>query len=173
VVALGSSSGLALRLGLPVANHLTVADADGSRRPLSRREFYVPGSILEVAVDAQRPVTRGVPPRLDVYYSGRRREDGPVFALPAGDPALRPILRFDTREPLRSGWAWHQERLLGGVLAFEADVGRGRLTAFGSDITFRAQMHGGFKLLFNALLQAAADGEAVASAAPARAGSDP
>ena len=35
----------------------------------------------------------------------------------------------------------------------------GRLTFFGTDITFRSQTHGSFKLLFNSLLQAGADPE--------------
>ena len=43
---------------------------------------------------------------------------------------------------------------VGAVLAAEADVGAGRLTFFGTDITFRSQTHGSFKLLFNSLLQA-------------------
>ena len=83
-----------------------------------------------------------------------------LWVLAPGQAALRPLLRFDSAQPLRSGWAWGQQHLDGGVLAFEADVGRGRLTAFGTDISFRSQMQGGFRLLFNALLQAGEAGEA-------------
>ncbi|MEY3945522.1 MAG: hypothetical protein RJB03_228, partial [Bacteroidota bacterium] len=36
---------------------------------------------------------------------------------------------------------------------FEAKVGKGRLYAFGPEITFRAQSHGTFKLVFNQLYQ--------------------
>ena len=105
------------------------------------------------------PLAWGLPQRLDVYFSDGRWDNAPVFDLPAGRTDIRPLLRFDTATPLRSGWAWGQEYLQGGVLAAEADVGAGRLTFFGTDITFRAQAHGSFKLLFNSLLQAGADPE--------------
>jgi hypothetical protein len=37
------------------------------------------------------------------------------------------------------------------VAAFEANVGKGKLIAFGPEITFRAQSYGTFKVLFNQL----------------------
>ena len=39
----------------------------------------------------------------------------------------------------------------GGVAIAEAPVGEGKLLLMGSEITFRAQPHGTFKLLFNSL----------------------
>jgi hypothetical protein len=59
---------------------------------------------------------------------------------------------FDTATPLHSGWAWGQQYLNGGVLALEAPLGKGRVVLFGPEILQRAQPHGTFKLLFNALL---------------------
>jgi hypothetical protein len=50
-----------------------------------------------------------------------------------------------------SGWAWGETYLKNGVVAFEAKVGKGKLYAFGPEITFRGQAHGTFKLLFNEL----------------------
>lgn len=58
---------------------------------------------------------------------------------------------FTTDKPLRSRWAWGQSYLKDGVAAFEAPVGKDILYAFGPEITFRAQPHGTFKLLFNGL----------------------
>ncbi len=80
-------------------------------------------------------------------------DDSPVFRLGAGADAagVRRIAWFDTASPLRSGWAWGQQYLDGGVAAFQAPVGKGMLYAFGPEITFRAQPHGTFRLLFNAL----------------------
>ena len=67
--------------------------------------------------------------------------------------SIRPIAWFATDSPLRSGWAWGQAYLQDGVAAFVATVGKGKLYAFGPEITFRAQTHGTFKLLFNQLYQ--------------------
>ncbi|KRG43572.1 hypothetical protein ARC78_01095 [Stenotrophomonas pictorum JCM 9942] len=154
VVATGSSSGLALALGLPLQSHLRTPAAEGGMRALCQREYYIPGSVLQVAVDKSSPLSWGLPSELDVYFSDGRWDNAPVFELPAGRADIRPLLSFAGPAPLRSGWAWGQEHLQGGVLAAEADIGTGRLTFVGTDITFRAQTHGSFKLLFNGLLRA-------------------
>jgi hypothetical protein len=52
---------------------------------------------------------------------------------------------------LRSGWAWGQTYLEGGVAIAEATVGRGTLVLLGPEVTFRAQPHGTFKFLFNGI----------------------
>jgi len=154
IVATGSSSSLAVSLGLPVSSHLMTDDGNGGRRALRAQEYYIPGSVLQVAVDPTRPAARGLTSRLDLYFSDGRWDNAPVFDLPAGDARLRPILWFASDAPLRSGWAWGQHVLKDGVLAADADVGTGRLTFFGTDITFRSQTHGAFKLLFNSLIEA-------------------
>jgi len=154
IVATGSSSSLAVLLGLPVSSHLMSDEGNGTRRALRSREYYIPGSVLQVAVDTAHPAARGLNAWLDLYFSDGRWDNAPVFDLPVDDTRLRPILWFDSDAPLRSGWAWGQHVLKGGVLAAEADVGAGRLTFFGTDITFRSQAHGAFKLLFNTLIEA-------------------
>jgi hypothetical protein len=58
---------------------------------------------------------------------------------------------FDSRAPLRSGWAWGQHYLAGGTAAVEAPLGKGKVILFGPEITFRAQPHGTFKFLFNSI----------------------
>jgi hypothetical protein len=58
---------------------------------------------------------------------------------------------YDEDTPLRSGWAWGQHHLRGGLAAAEARIGDGRLFLFGPEILYRAQSHGTFKLFFNSL----------------------
>ena len=58
---------------------------------------------------------------------------------------------FDSPKPLRSGWAYGQGYLDGGVQVVDATVGAGKLYLFGPEITFRAQPHGTFKFLFNGI----------------------
>ncbi len=61
------------------------------------------------------------------------------------------IAWFDSDKPLRSGWAWGQDRLYGGVAVAEAKVGKGQLFLFGPEVLFRAQPHGTFKFVFNGI----------------------
>jgi hypothetical protein len=159
VVTIGSSTVLARHLGLPVESHLTTV-ADGGTRPLRREEFYVPGSVLRVAVDTMAAVARGMPAAADVMF-----DSSPVFRLGPSAPeaGVRAVAWFDSPAPLRSGWAWGQHHLEGGVAVATASVGRGTLHLFGPEILFRAQPHGTFRLFFNAL-----HGGAAVEPAPAR-----
>jgi hypothetical protein len=148
VVTIGSSTVLARHLGLPVENHLTRPGPGGEPVALSREEYFVPGSLLRVRVDTTASVARGMREHADVMFDA-----SPVFRLGAGaaEAGIRPVLWFDSATPLRSGWAWGQHHLEGGVAALSAPVGRGTLHLFGPEILFRAQPHGTFRLLFNAL----------------------
>lgn len=141
VIAIGSSSSLAFHAGLPVEDHLTV---DGRR--LSREEYFTPGSILEMKVEHETPLTHGFGDRVNVLFS-----HSPTFRLQDGAEGVHRVGWYDTDHPLRSGWAWGQEHLLNGVGALEADYGDGKVFIFGPKITFRAQPHGTFGFLFNGI----------------------
>lgn len=142
IVAIGSATSLATHLGLPVKNALLTAD--GKRLPNDK--YYVPGSVLSVKTDAKSAANWGLDENTDVYF-----DNSPVFKLTENDGKIKPLAWFATDKPLRSGWAWGQAYLKDGVAAFEADYGKGKLFAFGPEITFRAQTHGTFKWLFNQL----------------------
>ncbi|HXG88803.1 MAG TPA: M14 metallopeptidase family protein [Vicinamibacterales bacterium] len=148
IVAFGGSAMLGHHLGIPVSDHLVEVGPNGIERRLPNDKFYIPGSLLRVAVDNTHPVAFGMPKQVDVMF-----DNSPVLHL-APDASLRgvrPVAWFDTKEPLRSGWAWGQHYLEGGVAAAEASIGRGKVFLFGPEITFRAQPHGTFKLLFNSI----------------------
>jgi hypothetical protein len=148
IVAIGRSAmNFARLMELPVGNHLVERTRDGVQ-PLPSEKYYVPGSILRVAVDTAAPVAHGITNPVDVFF-----DNSPVFKL---DPdatmkGVRPVAWFDNATPLRSGWAFGQGYLDGGVEALDATVGRGRLLLFAPEITFRAQPAGTFKFLFNGI----------------------
>jgi len=148
IITVGSSTALAYYLGLPLSNHLVERTPQGQVRELPNDKFYVPGSILRVTVDNTAPVAAGLPNNLDVFF-----DEDPVFRLEpdASLKGVRPIAWFDSPHSLRSGWAWGQNYLDGGVAIAEANVGKGKLYLFGPEITFRAQPHGTFKFLFNGI----------------------
>jgi hypothetical protein len=144
VVALSDSAmNLAGHLKLPIENHLVENGA-----PIPAAKYFVPGSVLTAKVDTTHPLAAGMSERTDFFF-----DNSPVFKLGPGAEAagLRAFARFDSPSPLRSGWAWGQKYLDGGIAAIEANVGTGRVVLYGPEILQRAQPHGTFKLLFNAL----------------------
>ncbi len=154
ILAVGrSATNLAQLFGLPVQNHLVERTADGALRPVPADKHYVPGSVLRMAVDNTAPIAHGFETHVDVFF-----DNSPVFALgpQAVMKGLRPVAWFDSATPLRSGWAYGQAYLTGGVQVIDATVGKGKLFLFAPEITFRAQPHGTFKFLFNGIHLAAA-----------------
>jgi hypothetical protein len=148
VVALEGSTDLAYHLGLPVEDFLV--DEDGM--PLRSEEFYVPGSLLEVRIRGDRPVTHGVADPLIVNFAR-----SPVFGVEGGARDVQVLAAYEDDTPLRSGWAWGQEKLEGGSAFLEASVGDGTLFLFGPQITYRGQSHATFPLLFNSILLSTAE----------------
>ena len=148
IVAIGTATNLAAHLNLPVRNAL-VEIVNGAERRLPAEKYYVPGSVLQLAVDTKSPASWGLESATDVYF-----DNSPVFKLSAdavSSGKIKPLAWFPNANPLRSGWAWGQSHLQDGVAAFEANYGKGKLYAFGPEITFRAQTHGTFKWMFNQL----------------------
>ena len=129
VIAVGSSSVLGYYAGLPMSNHLVE-----NGRPLTGEEYYTPGSVHSLKLEQVSPVTHGLGERLDVLIS-----HSPLFRLESGWEAqgVKRIGWFDTDRPLRSGWAWGQERMQNGTALIEAPIGEGKLFLFSPKITFR------------------------------------
>ena len=149
VLAVGRSAmNLAQLLQLPVGNHLVERLPDGRTQPLPSEKFYVPGSILRVSVDTSAPLAHGITNPVDAFF-----DNSPVFRLApdATLKGLRPVAWFDSATPLRSGWAYGQGYLEGGVQVIDAAIGKGKLLLFAPEITFRGQPAGTFKFLFNGI----------------------
>ena len=149
IITIGSSTNLAYHLGLPVRNAMVEMTAAGVEKRLPAEKYYVPGSVLSADFDTADPANWGMEKTADIYF-----DNSPVFKIApdaVSSGLVKPLIWFGTSSPLRSGWAWGQAYLQDGVTAFEAKSGNGKLVAFGPEITFRAQTHGTFKLLFNQL----------------------
>jgi hypothetical protein len=144
VIAIAQSAiGAAQVFDLPLMDHLVV---NGQRLP--QEKFYVPGAVLEVALDPASPIAHGMDKTVDVFY-----DNDPVFTLgpDAASKGVRSIGWYASPSPLRSGWAWGASALDQGVEMVDATVGQGRLVLFGPEVLFRSQPHGCYKLFFNAL----------------------
>jgi hypothetical protein len=151
LILIGDSTSIAASLGVPVASGLVDRRSDGSTRPLGPERFYVPGAVMSASVDNTTPLGYGFEPAVDVMF-----DKSPVFRLSPGPSAASRVAWFSSPTPLRSGWAWGQAHLEGGVAVADARVGRGRVLLFGPEIVFRAQAHGTFKFLFNGIFYSSA-----------------
>jgi hypothetical protein len=90
--------------------------------------------------------------RTDLFF-----DNSPVFRLGANakESGLKAVAWFDSKTPLRSGWAWGQHYLEGGVAVIEASLGKGKVLLLGPEILKRSQPHGTFKFLFNGIYYSA------------------
>jgi hypothetical protein len=142
VITVGGSTGLGKALGLPLANQTA---------GLGSQKYYVPSSVLRVRLNPANSLAWGMEDAADVMFS-----NSPTFKIPddAQQKGMEKLAWFDSKTPLRSGWAWGQEYLDGGVAMIDAKIGKGRLAILGPEVLFRGQPHGTFKLVFNGIVQA-------------------
>jgi hypothetical protein len=111
---------------------------------IDRKAFFIPGSILQVAVDTSNPISFGSTQTVPIFY-----ENGPTFKV-NGD--AHSVAYFNTDQPLLSGWILGGQFLKGTSVIAEESVGKGRIVLFGFRPQYRAQAEVTYKFLFNALL---------------------
>jgi hypothetical protein len=114
---------------------------------IDRSKFYIPGSILQVAVDPSNPIAFGSTPTVPIFY-----ENGPLFHVNADGTS---IASFNTDAPLLSGWIPGGNFLKGTSVIAQENVGKGHLILFGFRPQYRAISEVTYKFLFNALLYSA------------------
>ncbi|HYN10703.1 MAG TPA: hypothetical protein VES67_25190, partial [Vicinamibacterales bacterium] len=151
VIGIASSAdSLIQAFKLPLASHLVENGA-----PLGRDKYFVPGSVLRVAVDPMNPLAHGYGKEVDLFF-----DNNPVWRPnPSGGTGdVRAVAWFASPTPLRSGWAWGQKYLDKGIQMAETTVGKGRVLLFGNELLFRSQPHGTFRFFFNGLYLSVADG---------------
>ena len=146
ILTVGTASELVYHFQLPIVNPLT-SRADGKSIRLPSTAYYIPTSILKGVVQPGLLETQGVQHEANLVFN-----NSPVFAFEETD-SLYSLGKFTSETPLLSGWAHGQHHLKNTHFGLAAHIGKGKLVAFGPEITNRAQSHGTFKLLFNQLYQ--------------------
>ncbi len=124
-------------LGVPAVNVLKDVKSD---------DFYAPGTIFQVTLDASSFLTCGMPATTPIYFI-----QDPAYTLVAGMQPHRETAVYGPTNPLLSGWVLGEKRLRGKVALAEMTTGKGRAVLYGFRVQNRAQTWGTFKLLFNAL----------------------
>ncbi len=115
----------------------------------SSKEFFCPGSTLKAHIDTNHPLAYGMPEQALVLFW-----DSPTFeVLPSRfNERYEMIIQYPERDLLQSGWLVGEAQIALKSAMVLAQYGAGRVILFGCRPQHRAQTHGTFKLLFNALI---------------------
>ena len=119
---------------------------------LPRTDFFVPGSILRIELDANSPIAKGMPTDSIAWA-----ENSPVFeVLPAGSamsPSNVHVIAWypKDKDPLLSGWLLGGDRIKGKAALVEVTMGKGRIILFGFRPQYRGQSLATYPLFFNAI----------------------
>ncbi|MBI5084681.1 MAG: peptidase M14 [Acidobacteria bacterium] len=124
------------QLSLPVKNGL---------KGVSSREFYCPGSLLSVRLEAGSPLGFGLPQEFTIW-----NEQSPVWE--SESPDARTVVRYTAGPVLASGWLLGEKFLAGKPALLDVAIGRGRAVLFGMRPQYRAQSWLTLKLFFNSLV---------------------
>ena len=157
IIFLNQSSDFAIeQFNLPVKNVV---------KGLSRKDFFVPGSILRIKFDAFHPIATLNSKFADSENRSWNQlkesiawfENSPAFEIKTDPLALANNFRIiasypkNANEILLSGWALGAEKLAGKAALVEFTLGKGKIILFGFRPQYRGQSLATFPLLFNAI----------------------
>ena len=125
---------------------LEIADALESKQSSSQKvtgvKFFCPGSLLRVFVETSHPIGYGLEREMAVFF-----KSGPAFEARGG----KKVAAYPNFNPLMSGWIEGEKRIRQKGALWDVKLGQGHVILFGFKPQHRAQSHGTFKLLFNAI----------------------
>jgi hypothetical protein len=114
---------------------------------VAQTDFYIPGSVLKLKVDASNPVAYGMPSDAAAFFI-----NSPAFSVNGNPPGVHVIAEYPNRDILLSGWMLGEKTIAGRAAVVEAAVDKGRVILLGFRTQHRGQMHGSYRLLFNSIL---------------------
>jgi hypothetical protein len=106
-----------------------------------RKEFFIPGSILQVLNNSDHPISYGFGRDAAIFF---RRS--PVFSVNEGVS----VARYPA-QPFLSGWINGKDLLVNQAAIVDVPYEKGRVILFGFPVLYRGQSHGTFRYLFNAI----------------------
>jgi hypothetical protein len=117
---------------------------------VSSRDFWSPGSTLHARVHNTNPYAYGMPEEVLATFLARNQ----VYEVVAGsrNHTVTRIVEFGDRDLLQSGWLLGEDHIANKATVLSVEQGEGTVLLIGFRAQHRAQTHGTFKLLFNALV---------------------
>ncbi len=125
-------------------------------------EFWAPGATLRIDVDNTHPLAFGMPDRaLAAFLAG-----GQVYETRSGAQSsdVHRLATYPQRDILESGWLLGEQAIAEKAAIAVVNSGEGTVLMLGFRTQHRAQTHGTYKFLFNALMQQPATTGEMASA---------
>jgi hypothetical protein len=129
------------RFGLPLRNVVAT---------LPSKDFWCPGSTLRVKFDNLNPLAYGMPSEgLATFLAGSQ-----VYEIGGTDQGeeIEILATYVDRDILQSGWLLGEAIIARKAAAVAVKHGAGKVVLLGFRAQHRAQTHGTFKLVFNALV---------------------
>jgi hypothetical protein len=117
---------------------------------LSEDEFFVPTSLLRIEVDNESPIGYGMPAEAAAMFF--RSIAYSTWLPPSGDWRRHVVARYPDDKVLLMGWMSVEDTLARRAAVIDAGYRDGRVILIGFRAQHRAQTHGTYKFLFNALL---------------------
>jgi hypothetical protein len=112
---------------------------------LDRKQFYCPGTIVEMDLDLSNPISKGMNAKTPAYFINSS-------AYQIGDESkVTSIAKYGEQDILLSGWILGEKYINGKTAIAEAKIGKGSVVLFGFRPQHRGQTYGTFPLVFNAL----------------------
>jgi hypothetical protein len=142
LVAMNEACDLPLKeFNMPVRNALEKIDPS---------KFFCPTSILKLQVDNTTPLGYGLPEETPAVFSGSVAMD--TWVPISGDWDRKVAASYAEEGVLMSGWLNGEEFISRKAAVVDARYKKGRVVLIGVACQMRAQSHGTYKLLLNALL---------------------
>ncbi|WP_253201282.1 M14 family zinc carboxypeptidase [Sphingomonas quercus] len=141
IVTFGEAGNLAIeKFRLPVRN--VVAG-------LPTKQFWSPGSTLNINVANDTPLGYGMPNKALAIYT---QECQVYEAIPSmHNERVDVIASYAQKDILRSGWLLGEDIIVGKAAAVAVQHGRGDVVMLGFRAQHRSQAHGTYKLVFDAI----------------------
>jgi hypothetical protein len=109
---------------------------------VATKDFYSPGSLLNMTVDTRSPLAYGMPENVTLWSEGSPAWDAPAEYV---------VARYPSKDVLASGWLLGEKYLTGKAALLDVPMGSGHIIMFGMRPQYRGQSYQNYKLFFNAM----------------------
>jgi hypothetical protein len=123
--------------------------ASNAIQKVERTEFFCPTSLLKIKVNHKSPIGYGMPREAAAMFS---RSLAMNTRVPSGEWDRTVVASFPEKDILQSGWLLGEKHITRKAAVVDLKYRKGHIVLIGIKCQHRAQSHGTYKFLLNALL---------------------